>query len=187
MKKLPLRLPDSFEKALGYNGKMKWVAFYWTPDGDEAVYDDGFTFADGNWHGFLAFIYHPSVAPHLKGYDLGSSESTAKHWLLADLEHRAIWVGDRKEVAQFLEKEMARQLSLSPPVEIPLERLQEIIGKIEKQMRAIKLPSMKEIEKQIAEEAQAVEAMLKQLDTSFQGPHLERGGEWYAKEDGQDA
>ena len=34
-------LPRNWERAFGYDGEARYVAFYWTPVGDEAMYDDG--------------------------------------------------------------------------------------------------------------------------------------------------
>jgi hypothetical protein len=34
-------LPRNWERALGYDGDARCVAFYWTPAGDDAMYDDG--------------------------------------------------------------------------------------------------------------------------------------------------
>jgi len=34
---LRIPVPPMLEEALGYDGSARWVAFYWTPAGDEAV------------------------------------------------------------------------------------------------------------------------------------------------------
>lgn len=170
MEKLPIKLPGSFEKALGYDGKMKWVAFYWEPAGDEAAYNDGVCSADGNWFGFLKFVEHPGVMPHLQQYNLGSSDFEAEHWLLADLEDREIWVGPQGEVAKFVRREAEKQFAVPfpPRTEIPGERLSQILSEITEDLREeIKtwpVPSMEEIEKRIAEDHQAVETMVRELD-----------------------
>ena len=38
---LPLPVPPMLEAALGYAGTAQYVAFYWTPGGDELIWDDG--------------------------------------------------------------------------------------------------------------------------------------------------
>ncbi len=57
-------------KAIGYSGDARYVAFNWTPFGDEAEYFDGRRSATGNWQAFLAYIQHPAVSPLLESYDL---------------------------------------------------------------------------------------------------------------------
>ena len=42
-------IPPQLKEALGYEGDARFVAFYWSPDGDEAMYDDGQTSGDGDW------------------------------------------------------------------------------------------------------------------------------------------
>jgi hypothetical protein len=177
MVKLPIKLPRSFEKALGYGGKMRWVAFYWTPAGDEAVYDDGFCSGDGNWHGFLSFVDHAQLMPHLQQYNLGSSDFEAEHWLLADLENREIWVGPMGEIAEFVRREAQKQFPapVALKAEIPQETLGQILSEITKDLREkIKtwpVPSMEEIEKRIAEDLEAVEMMVKELNEWVMGGH----------------
>jgi hypothetical protein len=41
-------MPRNWERAFGYDGEARYVCFYWTPLGDEAMYDDGQIAADGN-------------------------------------------------------------------------------------------------------------------------------------------
>ena len=36
--------------AIGYTGKERFVAFQWTPYGDEVEFADGRIIATGNWH-----------------------------------------------------------------------------------------------------------------------------------------
>jgi hypothetical protein len=63
-------VPPMLAKAIGYIGRERFVSFQWTPYGDEVEYSDGRLTTDGNWQAFLAYIQHPAVRPHLKGYDL---------------------------------------------------------------------------------------------------------------------
>jgi hypothetical protein len=70
---LPVPVPPMLAKAIGYTGEAGYVAFKWTPYGDEAEYFDGRRSATGNWQAFLAYIQHPAVSPLLKGYDLNQS------------------------------------------------------------------------------------------------------------------
>jgi hypothetical protein len=83
---LPAPVPPMLAKAIGHTGDARYVAFNWTPYGDEAEYFDGRRSATGNWQAFLAYIQHPAVSPLLEGYDFGSSDSEATHCLIVDRE-----------------------------------------------------------------------------------------------------
>jgi hypothetical protein len=98
-------VPPMLERALGYAGAHRYVAFYWTPSGDELIYDDGVVSADGDWSGWLTFQHHPLIQPHLRALDLGSSETEAVDWLLLDRRKRELLAGRASRVRQFLEVE----------------------------------------------------------------------------------
>ncbi len=88
MLKAPFRLPDGWLRSFGYSGGRRFVALFWEPCGDEASYDDGMSSAIGmsdNWL-FLGFIRQPQVRQWLdqNRLDLGSSDESAQHWLIAD-------------------------------------------------------------------------------------------------------
>jgi hypothetical protein len=88
-------LPRNWERAFGYDGEARYVAFYWTPVGDEAMYDDGQVSSDGNWRLFLTLRHqHPELD---RRYNLGYSEMEADHWLLLDRETRELVVLPRAE------------------------------------------------------------------------------------------
>jgi hypothetical protein len=96
-------------KAIGYHGEGRFVSFHWTPYGDEADYSDGRISATGNWQAFLAYIQHPAVSPFLKEYDLGSSDSEAKHTLILDRDKLEIMIAPVKEARKFLEAQWPPQ------------------------------------------------------------------------------
>jgi hypothetical protein len=81
------------EAALGYPGTAPYVAFYWIPAGDELVWNDGWSSADGEWQGWLTFTRHPRVAPVLAPYHFGDSDTAPTHWLLLDRVRRTCSVG----------------------------------------------------------------------------------------------
>jgi len=167
IRQIPVKLPWSFEDALGYPRGFRWVAFFWEPCGDEAMFDDGYCSADGNWWGFLQFTRHPSVKPWLAGYDLGSSEDEAVHWLLCDLESRDIFVGERTEVKAFLINEVRKYVPEGAPVEskvyIAPEEIGDLLTKIRDEMRQVPAPSMAEVEKKMRRDQEAVEKMVAEL------------------------
>jgi len=95
-------VPPMLEAALGYPGTARYVAFYWTPAGDELMWDEGWRSADGAWQGWLTFTRHPRVAPALAPYQLGDSDTPATHWLLLDREARTCSVGTAGAVQRAL-------------------------------------------------------------------------------------
>ena len=96
-------VPPMLAKAMGYKGEARYVSFQWTPYGDEAEYSDGRLSATGNWQAFLAYIQHPVVSPFLQEYDLGSSDSEARHALILDRDKHDIMIAPVKETKKFLE------------------------------------------------------------------------------------
>jgi hypothetical protein len=99
---LTIPVPPMLEKALGYAGASRWVAFHWTPWGDALRYEDGTVSADGSWHAWLTFVRHRRIAPTLAPYHFGNSEEEARHWLLLDRETRTLSVGAVVDVQQCL-------------------------------------------------------------------------------------
>jgi len=88
-------LPRNWERAFGYDGDARYVAFYWTSLGDEAMYDDGQVAGDGNWRLYLILRYqHPELD---RRYNVGYSDLEADHWLLLDRETHDLVVMRRAE------------------------------------------------------------------------------------------
>ncbi len=90
------------EKALGYKGDARYVAFYWTPAGDEAMYEDGLMAGTGEWPAWLDYVRHSLVESHLEPYNLGSSDFDADHYLVLDRQERRVYVATVSAARQFL-------------------------------------------------------------------------------------
>jgi hypothetical protein len=99
---LPLSCPPMLAEALGYRGASRFVAFAWSPAGDEAIYDDGYASGTGERSGYQAFVRHRLVRPLLTDIDLGSSDREGSHRLLADLAEGRLYLGLVSEVHSFL-------------------------------------------------------------------------------------
>jgi hypothetical protein len=99
---LDLPVPPMLEATLGYEHDVRYVAFYWTPFGDEVMWDTGWSSATGNWTAWLIFVRHPRIALALTSYHLGSSDQAAAHWLLLDRHERTVSVGPGTDVHAFL-------------------------------------------------------------------------------------
>lgn len=109
LKPLTVLAPPMLCEAIGYQGKARFVAFYWTPAGDEVIYTDGRISADGCWIAWLLFTQHHAIAPHLEPYNFGSSDEEAIHWLMINRESHQMYVGTRQAVYQFLIEQFAEQ------------------------------------------------------------------------------
>jgi hypothetical protein len=157
---LDIPVPPILAKAIGYNGDARYVAFQWTPYGDEAEYSDGRRSATGNWQAFLAYIQHPAVSPVLREYDLGSSESEAKHALILDREKSEVLIAPVKEAQTFLTEQW--------PPEPPLRMSQqEYLATISESLKHIKRPDdrdIEEIQRRIEEQYALIEDMQQWLD-----------------------
>lgn len=113
---LPVPVPPMLEQALGYPGQARLVAFFWSPLGDEAVFNDGWCSGDADWTAYLAFVEHPTVEPHLRPFDLGSSEDEARHWLVLDREERTLSILPAREAAALLQQQWGTR-----PAPLPLQ------------------------------------------------------------------
>ena len=106
---LPLPVPPDgiLERAFGYTGDARYVAFYWTPMGDELMHETmrGSGTCHG-WHAFLSYIRHPTIARVLgrtmDEVGLGSSEEDATHWLVLDRERAQLTVLPAPQARVFL-------------------------------------------------------------------------------------
>ena len=98
---LSIRPPEAFAETLGYDGPARKVAFYWGA-GDEAYYSDGFLSTQAEWDAYLLFIRHPLIVPELQGYNLGTSEEEATHWLLLDRDDWLLTVLPSRTARQLL-------------------------------------------------------------------------------------
>ena len=103
MLKAPFRLEEGWLRRFGYPGMRRFVALYWEPCGDEACYDDGVSDASGlcdNWL-YLGFIHQQHVYRWLDvhGINLGNSDETARHWLVADVPTGDLYAASTREAS----------------------------------------------------------------------------------------
>ena len=140
--------------------QTRYVSFHWTPYGDEAEYSDGRMSATGNWQAFLAYIQHPAVSPFLGNYDLGSSDSEAKHALILDREKLEVLIAPVKEAQTFL----TEQWPAKPPIRMSQE---EYLAMIFNALKKVKHPDdidIEEIQQRIASQYALIEDMQQWLD-----------------------
>jgi len=188
---LPIPVPPQLEEALGYEGDARWVAFYWSPAGDEAMYDDGRCSGDGDWTGYLAYVDHPAVAVHLvrpcwacggRGtltdlenepcdfcdgagllpLRLGSSDFEADHWLVIDRQERTAYVAPVEVAASFLRQQWP------PSSEMTAEEAEALFEAfrraVERFHREWQPPAGEEIEALIRRRQETINEMVAWLD-----------------------
>jgi hypothetical protein len=153
-------VPPILSKAFGYKGEARYVAIKWTPYGDEAEYSDGRVSATGNWLAFLSYIQHPAVTTSLNEYDLGSSESEAKHTLILDRDKLEMMIAPVKVAEIFLKEQWPPE----PPIQMSKE---EYLAMISEKLKNVKQPDdidIEEIQRRIEEQYAMVEEMQRWLD-----------------------
>jgi hypothetical protein len=104
VEQLQIPVPPMLEAALGYTGTARYVAFFWGA-GDEVYWDDGWSSADGESAGWLAFTRHRRVSHLLAPYHFGDSDTAATHWLLVDRATRICSVGTAAVTARVLQRD----------------------------------------------------------------------------------
>ena len=97
---LNLTAHERLEKSLGYESQRRWVAFYWEPDINQFIYNDGKNIGTGSTLAWQVFLQHPQVNPAVENYALSETD---KYWLLLDRESRNLYVGEAKAIQNLLE------------------------------------------------------------------------------------
>jgi len=98
-----LSVPPMFERAVGYAGDCRFVAFYWGSCDELCFTDDSLVSGTIDSAGWLIFMSHPFVRLHLRCLDFGSADCPSRHLLLLDRVERRFHVGEREKVESFLE------------------------------------------------------------------------------------
>jgi hypothetical protein len=164
LERLPVSAPPVLCEAVGYPGRARFVAFYWTPDSDEMMFTDGHISADGNWYAWLTFVQHPEVAVHLDPYDFGSSDNEAKHWLLIDRETNEIYAGMPKEVCRMLVQQIPEHPAYEQREETPgADDVKALDASLWKE---VETPNQEEIKSEMRRRNLLLEELVRQLDNS---------------------
>lgn len=103
---LPIPVPRALLEALGYRGDKRFFAVNWSPAGENHPvslgYYDGRHGSNCSEESYLFYTSHPSVAPYLAGYELGTDPDTASHALVFDRMEREAWIGAVEDVHRFI-------------------------------------------------------------------------------------
>ncbi|HEY4720953.1 MAG TPA: hypothetical protein VII92_03850 [Anaerolineae bacterium] len=129
---LNIPVPPQLEAAVEYHGEARFFAIFWQAAGDEAMVSDGRVTHDGCWWGYQAFVDHPLIAIALAGhrYNLGSSESTATHWLVIDRQTRTASIALVQEAERFL----GAQHPPLPQIDLTSEQWRAIVDQLNQAM-----------------------------------------------------
>lgn len=158
---LSVPVPPMLEEACGYRGQARYVALYWGA-GDEAYVDDGQMSATGEWEAYRTFVQYRSVAPALHGYDLGSSEEEARHWLILDREQRQITIAEISVAQQVLRA----QWDPAKWERMPVISAEDLVWLIQEMITQMKAVSNEQIRALMREQQQRVAKMQMWLDGS---------------------
>ena len=157
---LNVHVPEELEAAVGYKGHARHFAMYWTPAGDEAMIDHGEVSFDGNWHGYLAFIQHPYIRPHLFGSQLGNYDEEAVQMLIIDRYERRLAIAGWQEGHKFL----AHQHSPRTLTRLAFEDSEALREAIRRALVELPMPTPEEIKQMMHEQHEAVAALIVALD-----------------------
>jgi hypothetical protein len=166
MIRLPIPVPPDpiLEHAVGYQNERNahYFALWWEPCGDEAMVSDGYITFTGHWPGYLAFVQHERVHPHLAAYNLGSSEDPAKHRLVINLLDRQAYAMSARDAEQLLDGQWQPAKTKGSPRAISMEDLEAMLSGFIEQTQAT--PTMDELSRQMENDHQAVIALQNWLD-----------------------
>ena len=85
---------------MGYPGDARFISLHCKED--EVAYSDGLISAIGSWLSYFVYIQHSAVKPHLKAYNVGYTQSEAKHALILDRMKLELYIASVKAAEAFL-------------------------------------------------------------------------------------
>ena len=168
-KMIPLDIPvppaPILEQAVGYENisNARYLALGWEPAGDEAMVSDGFVTFTGHWAGYLAFIHHKSIYHHLAIYNLGSSDDPAEYRLVVDLQERKAYIAKTSDAEIVVTGQWEVIPNLAGQVLLSSDDFENLLQNFIEQTQFI--PSIEEVRQRMDKDHQAVESLLRWLDT----------------------
>jgi hypothetical protein len=170
---IPVPPEPILENSVGYWNERgaRYLALWWEPAGDEVMVSDGFVTFTGNWAGYLAYVHHPKVFPHLANQPLGSSDEPARVCLVIDLQDRRAFIVPIREA----EKSLVEQWQ-SEPHQVPIISLDDLERWLETVVGSLTAPTMKDVFRRMKTDRQHVAALQDWLE-SCQIGETPKGGE----------
>lgn len=178
--RLSVPIPPDLERVLGYEGDQRFVAFYWTPCGDEFRQNDGANDLDGRWYAWQAYSHHGHVWAALYGlnpddwfergqqFDYGSSEEHARHMFVLDREQRIAYAALAGEARRFLREQIVPPTAEASMLVLTQQDLDEMARRILAGLRKWKTPAPDEIHERFEREHAAILAMETWLNNEVQ-------------------
>jgi len=190
---LKVPVPPNLEEALGYDGQARYVAFYWEPVGDEAMFDDGRINAEADWRALLLYLSHPATQPLFalpcwecqgKGttnqlendpcptcdgagaipFSIGNSEEEADYWLILDRKERKMYAAPIATARRFLQQQWPPPRQLETADQ---ERIISVVAKaLEDLKHNLKPPSHEEILEAIHRQDKLCDDLARWLDNA---------------------
>ena len=122
---------------------------------------DGLISFTGHWPGYLAYIQHRRVYPHLNGYNLGSSEDQAEHRLVIDRREQTAYILPCRQAERLLSSQWEQAGRPSIPQVFSLEELEEVVRRTAEQWQP---PSDQDLRALMEADHAAVQALRDWLD-----------------------
>lgn len=155
-------LPPNWEAVVGWTGgdHARWLSGCWTSLGDHPYLSDGRTSMSGDGWGWLAWARHAAVAPHLRPYDLGSSEQEGPHVLLIDRAERRVYAASRDEA----ERVVRGQWPACEEPDLTPEQMDAVVEHVRRAMESRPMPTAEELMRRLREHSRLVSEMIRWLD-----------------------
>lgn len=164
---VPLSIPvppvPLLERAVGYQREMegRFLALWWEPCGDEAMVSDGRISFTGYWPGYLTYVQHPRIYPHLAAYNLGSSDGEAEYHLVIDHQEGAAYLLPASQANRLLAMQWERAERQEILQVLSLKDLEAVLQKIAQEWR---VPSTADVMARMKEDQADVQALRDWLD-----------------------
>ena len=174
-KMIPINIPvppePILERAVGYPDDVgaRYLSLWWEPVGDEAMLSDGSvtTTTTANWMGYLAYIHHNAVYPHLASYNLGSSDDPARYHLLIDLVERKAYIALCRDAEKILEEIWWLEADENEKMTLTDEDSAALVKLFKEALQGT--PEDDELPPSMEEEHQAVMELTRWLDDQIKG------------------
>jgi hypothetical protein len=167
MATIPVPPSPVLEQAVGYenNKGARYLALWWEPGGDEAMVSDGYVTSPGHWPGYLAYVHHPSVYPHLATYNLGSSDDLAEYRLIIDLQERQAFIFRSQEAINLLASQWETETDHLETVTLSSKDIEDLFKEFVDQVFVP--PTIDELEQRMEADRIAVETLSRWLNSQL--------------------
>jgi hypothetical protein len=103
--RLPIGLPPTLVRAIGYGGEARYLALSWTRDHRRVDWFDSELGLTGDGESWRAFADHASVRPLLTRYEVGDGDASSQYLLLVDRWEDSLSVGRWADVQALVESQ----------------------------------------------------------------------------------